>query len=93
MTALPPARPDGLTTRSFRPHTFAGRQRRTYSVAEVAELLGIGRSTAYECVHRGEIPALRFGQRLVVPIDAIEHLLASVERPVAFVDDNQHEAP
>ena len=53
----------------------APRRRSTYSVAEAAELLGISRSTAYECVHRGEIPALRFGQRLVIPAAALDDML------------------
>jgi excisionase family DNA binding protein len=76
---------------SFRRRDAAGRQRRTYSVGEVADLLGISRSTAYECVHRGEIPALRFGQRLVVPIDAIEDLLDSVGPAAAVADDESNQ--
>ena len=39
----------------------------TYSVDEVAELLGIGRSVAYECVRNGSIPATRVGRRWLVP--------------------------
>jgi excisionase family DNA binding protein len=41
-------------------------ERITYTVPEVAELLGISRSTAYECVRRGDIPALALGRRIVV---------------------------
>ena len=67
--------PEASYVRPVRPGPEGGRRRRTYSVPEVAELLGISRSTAYECVRRGEIPALRFGQRLVVPVQAIEELL------------------
>ena len=48
----------------------------TYTVTEVAELLGISRSSAYECVRRGEIPSLSFGRRVVVPRRALEELLA-----------------
>ncbi|MEO1061342.1 MAG: helix-turn-helix domain-containing protein [Actinomycetota bacterium] len=48
---------------------------RTYSVQEVAELLGISRTTAYECVRSGEIPCLRFRRRIVVPHDVIQELL------------------
>ncbi len=40
--------------------------RLTYTVPEVAELLGISRSSAYECVRRGEIPALTLGRRVVI---------------------------
>ncbi len=33
----------------------------TYTVDEVAEMLGISRSATYECIARGEIPAKRLG--------------------------------
>jgi excisionase family DNA binding protein len=39
----------------------------TYSVDEVAELLGIARGVAYECVRNGSIPATRLGRRWLVP--------------------------
>ena len=39
----------------------------TYSVDEVAALLGIARSVAYECVRNGSIPATRVGRRWLVP--------------------------
>jgi excisionase family DNA binding protein len=83
MTTYPLGRPDAARVRSLGAH-------RAYSVAEVAELLGISRSTAYECVRRGEIPALQFGQRLVLPVDAIERLLVDPALLVAEVD---HEGP
>jgi excisionase family DNA binding protein len=44
-----------------------GQDRLTYSITEVAEMLGISRSMAYEGVHRGEIPAVRIGRRVLVP--------------------------
>lgn len=50
-------------------------ERRTYTVPEVAELVGLSRSTAYECVRRGEIPARRFGRRIVVLRHELERLL------------------
>ena len=34
-------------------------QRRTYTVEEAAQILGISRSLAYECVKNGEIASLR----------------------------------
>jgi excisionase family DNA binding protein len=40
----------------------------TVTVEQAAKLLGIGRSTAYELVHTGDIPSLRLGRRLVVPV-------------------------
>jgi len=48
----------------------------TYTVTEAADLLGISRSSAYECVRRGEIPSLTLGRRVVVPRRARETLLA-----------------
>jgi excisionase family DNA binding protein len=39
----------------------------TVTVEQAAKLLGIGRSTAYELVHTGDIPSLRLGRRIVVP--------------------------
>lgn len=38
-----------------------------YSIQEVAELLGISRSYAYELVRNGTIPALVLGKKWVVP--------------------------
>jgi excisionase family DNA binding protein len=45
--------------------------RAALSVVEVADLLGIGRSAAYEAVRRGEIPARRLGRRLLIPVPAL----------------------
>jgi excisionase family DNA binding protein len=50
--------------------------RLTYTVPEVAEMLGISRSTAYECVRRGEIPALKLAGRVVISRVAFERFLA-----------------
>lgn len=50
-------------------------RRATHTVEEAAEILGIGRNSAYEAIRRGEIPALRLGRRLVVPKQALERLL------------------
>ena len=49
--------------------------RLTFTVCEVAELLGISRTSAYECVRRGDIPSITLGRRLVVSRAVIERLL------------------
>lgn len=49
--------------------------RSTYTVEEVARILGISRTTAYECVRRGDIQARRFGRRVVVPMTVVDRLL------------------
>jgi excisionase family DNA binding protein len=45
------------------------------SVPEAGRRLGIGRSSAYAAAARGEIPTVRFGGLLRVPLRAIERLL------------------
>ena len=47
----------------------------TMTVSEAAKVLGISRSSAYECVRRGELRAVRLGRRLVVPRSAVTELL------------------
>jgi excisionase family DNA binding protein len=42
--------------------------RLTVTVEEVAKLLGLGRSAAYEAARRGDIPSRRLGRRVVVPV-------------------------
>lgn len=42
--------------------------RLTMTVEEAGEVLGISRGLAYELVRRGELPAIRLGRRLVVPV-------------------------
>ena len=45
------------------------------TVAEAAEILGIGRTTAYEAARRVEIPSLRLGRRVLVPKRTLSRLL------------------
>jgi excisionase family DNA binding protein len=56
--------------------------KRTYTVPEAAEILGIGRSSAYEAARRGEIPTIRIGKLLLVPAAQLDRLLdgQSVEK-------------
>ena len=53
-------------------------QRLTYTIEEAARLIGIGRSSAYQAAQTGEIPTVRIGRRLLVPVQALEGLLATV---------------
>jgi len=50
-------------------------ERQTVTVEEAAQILGIGRSSAYEAVRRGDLPVIRIGRRYVVPRLALEWLL------------------
>lgn len=56
-------------------------QRLVMSVEEAAELLDIGRSTAYEAIRRGQIPSVRIGRRILIPWVGVERLLAVPNRP------------
>ena len=57
-------------------HSELATARRTYSVDEAAAILGISRTTAYECVKTKELPALRFRGRIVISAAVIDALLA-----------------
>ena len=47
----------------------------TMSVTETADLLGISRWLAYEQIQRGELPAIRMGRRLRVPVRPVLELV------------------
>jgi excisionase family DNA binding protein len=49
--------------------------RATVTVTEAAKRLGIGRNQAYEAVHRGQVPAIRIGKRILIPVAALDRLL------------------
>ena len=50
-------------------------EKRTISVEEAGQYLGIGRSAAYEGVRSGDIPAIRIGRRWLVPVAALDRML------------------
>lgn len=50
--------------------------RRTVTVEEAGQLLGIGRNQAYEGVRRGQIPSIKIGKRLLVPCAALDRMLS-----------------
>jgi excisionase family DNA binding protein len=47
----------------------------TVSVEEAAHLLGIGRTAAYSAISRRELPAIRIGRRLRIPVRGLLMLL------------------
>jgi excisionase family DNA binding protein len=50
-------------------------ERLTMTVEEAAAALGISRAFAYESVHRGDIPSIRIGRRILVPRAALQRLV------------------
>jgi excisionase family DNA binding protein len=50
-------------------------QRRTVTVEQAAEMLGISRGSAYTLAKSGALPTVRLGRRLLVPKAAMDRLL------------------
>ncbi len=75
------------------PATLRGRL--TCSVPEAGQLLSLGRDASYAAVARGEIPSLRLGRRLVVPVPKLLELVglpqtsesaSATDAPIATAD-------
>jgi excisionase family DNA binding protein len=49
--------------------------RATITMDEAAGVLGVSRASAYEAVRRGQIPSLRLGRRVLVPVPQLLELL------------------
>lgn len=54
-------------------------KRKLYTPREAAILLGIGRSTVYELISRGELAGTRVGRRVFLTASTLESVLG--ERP------------
>ena len=54
-------------------------KKRTCSVEVAGEILGIGRSAAYQAVRTGEIPAIRVGKRWIVLMHALDQMLSTAK--------------
>ena len=59
------------------------RNRATVSVPEAGALLGLSRNTSYQGAKRGDIPTLKIGGRLVVPVAQLLAMLEGTDRPAA----------
>ena len=51
------------------------------SIDEVADLLGVCRSTLYRAAKDGEIPVIKIGRRYLVPTAHLAQLLGSHQQP------------
>jgi excisionase family DNA binding protein len=45
------------------------------TVEETARLLGISRGLAFQAVRRGDIPSIRIGRRILIPVARLQALL------------------
>lgn len=64
---------DGLSAHSLMPKQLEGRL--IVTVPEAGALLGLSRNSAYDAAKRGEIPTLKLGNRLVVPVPRLLELV------------------
>lgn len=51
----------------------------TITVEQTAQLLGLGRTAAYEAARRGDFPTRRLGRRIVVPVPALLEWLGAAQ--------------
>ena len=54
------------------------RARGALSIPEAGDVLGVGRSLAFDLARRGDLPTIRLGRRRVVPTHALRCLLGEV---------------
>jgi excisionase family DNA binding protein len=47
------------------------------TVDQVAQRLYVGRSTAYNMINAGEIPSIRFGRLIRIPLSALDAYLSN----------------
>ncbi|HWA67424.1 MAG TPA: helix-turn-helix domain-containing protein [Mycobacteriales bacterium] len=59
---------------------MAGPERLTMTVEEAAQVLGISRNSAFRAVRSGELPAVRIGRRLLIPLAQVTALLGAEPR-------------
>ena len=55
------------------------RGRATITVPEAGRVFGLARDSAYRAAERGEIPTLRLGRRLLVPVPKLLRLLGELD--------------
>ena len=58
-------------------------QKITYNAVEIAQILGISRSAAYDLLHREDFPTLRIGKRLLVVASQFDEWLAVQSATIA----------
>ena len=49
------------------------------TIAEVAEMLGISLNHAYVMANTGQIPSIKLGRRIMIPLDALQRKMNGEE--------------
>lgn len=47
------------------------------SVPRAGRTIGLGRNASYEAAKRGDLPTIKIGRRLIVPLEALKRMLGS----------------
>lgn len=55
------------------------KERLTYDVGTAAKLLGLSRGAAYQACLTGQIPHLKIGKRILIPVAALNRMLETAE--------------
>lgn len=63
--------PEGPTVIRDIPHTYTAR--------EAAERLGVGLTSLYAAVQRGELPSIRVGRRVLIPRRSLDVMLGAAD--------------
>lgn len=50
-------------------------ERRTITIEQAGVMLGVSRALAYQMANNGQLPVIRCGHRLLVPMKAFESML------------------
>lgn len=57
-------------------------EKKTYTITEAAQVIGISRSFAFKLAKEGKLPILKLGSKRVIPIDVLNKWLEeTVEWP------------
>ena len=63
------------TYMSVNPNFEQGVKKCVYTVDEIRQMLGIGKNEAYRLTHSKNFPAIRIGNRIIVPREAFHQWL------------------
>jgi excisionase family DNA binding protein len=55
------------------------RTRTTLTIEQTAAVLGIGRASAYAAAGSGDLPVIRVGRRLLVPVGQLRRMLGEID--------------
>jgi excisionase family DNA binding protein len=55
------------------------RSRTTVTVDEAGAIVGISRASAYQAANSGDLPTVRIGRRLLVPVAQLKRMLGEAD--------------